>query len=137
MTRDLWINLPVKDVRKSKRFYADIGFVPNPRFADGDDKASLFVGDKPVVLMLFPDAAFKSFTGNDIPDLRQTTQALFSIDADSKEEVDKLLAKVAEAGGSVYGKPSDRDWMYGAGFADPDGHRWNVLYMDTSRMPAQ
>ncbi|MNO02730.1 Glyoxalase-like domain protein [compost metagenome] len=60
---------------------------------------------------------------------------LISIDAESKEAVDALLQKVVEAGGIIYGEPQDQGWMYGAGFADLDGHRWNVLYMDPSQMP--
>ncbi|MGO0059574.1 VOC family protein [Brevibacillus fluminis] len=135
MAKEIWINLPVKDVPRSKRFFSKIGFTLNPRLADSDDKASLLIGDKHVVVMLFPEDTFKAFTGNDIPDTAHATQVLLSIDAQSKEEVDGLIDKVVNAGGTVYAKPHDQGWMYGAGFCDLDGHRWNVLYMDMSQMP--
>lgn len=136
MTKEFWFNLPVKDVQKSKAFFTRIGFAPNPRFGDSYNQASLYIGEKQVVLMLFPEAAFKQFTGTEIPDLTNGSQVLFSIDAQSKGEVDELLEKVVEAGGTIFSKPKDQGWMYGAGFADLDGHRWNVLYMDASKMPA-
>jgi uncharacterized protein len=60
---------------------------------------------------------------------------LLSFDAESKEVVDEMLEKAVKAGGTIYGEPHDQGWMYGAGFTDLDGHRWNVLYMDMSNMP--
>ncbi len=128
---DMWINLPVKDLNKSKDFFNHIGFSAH----NSGDKVSLIIGSKKVVFMLFPESTFKAFTGNELADTKQSAEVLFSIGAESKEEVDELVEKVTEAGGAIYGKPSDQGWMYGAGFADLDGHRWNVLYMDMSKMP--
>ena len=86
--------------------------------------------------MLFPESAFHKFTAHSITDTRQSTEALFSFDANSKEEVDEMAGKVAKAGGTIYAKPGEEEgWMYGFGFADPDGHRWNMVYMDMSKMP--
>jgi len=134
MTKEIWINLPVKDIQRSKQFFTEIGFSLNPHLADSEDKAGLIIGDKQVVVMLFPEPTFKGFTGNEIPNPVHATQALFSIDAESKKEVDELVEKVVKAGGTIFGQPEDRGGMYGAGFADLDGHRWNVLYMDPSVM---
>ena len=87
-------------------------------------------------MMLFKEAAFKNFTGNKITDSNQSTEVLFSIDAETREEVDEMVEKVVKAGGTIYAEAGDNDnWMYGCGFADLDGHRWNVLYMDMSKMP--
>jgi hypothetical protein len=89
-----------------------------------------------VVLNLFPEAMIKNFMGHTITDTKQSNEVLFSIGASSREEVDSLAKKAVEAGGTLYGKPSEHDgWMYGCGFVDLDGHRWNVLYMDMSKMP--
>ncbi|CAM3489261.1 VOC family protein [Brevibacillus invocatus] len=135
MTKELWINLPVKDLGKSKAFFADIGFPFNPKYPNHDEGASLLIGEKNIVVMLFPEPAFKSFTRNEVTDTKQATEVLLSIDADSKEEVDELIRKVEAAGGTIYSKPQANGWMYGAGFADLDGHRWNVLHMDPTLMP--
>jgi len=135
MTKELWINLPVKDVKRSKEFFAHLGFSFNAHFADSEDAASMIVGTKNIVVMLFRESTFKGFTMHEIPDTQQTTQVLFSFDAESREEVDAMARKAEEAGGSVFAQPGGHDWMYGCGFADLDGHRWNVLYMDMAKMP--
>ncbi len=136
MTKELWINLPVKNVIKSKEFFTKIGF----SFADGPGNtnvsATLVIGEKNIVIMLFEELVFKNFTGNQITDTKQATEVLFSISAETREEVDEWADKARNAGGIVYGKPSEHQgWLYGCGFADLDGHRWNVLYRDMSKMP--
>jgi predicted lactoylglutathione lyase len=136
MIKEFWLNLPVKDLNKSKEFFSKLGFAFNPRHINSNDAAGLVIGNKGVLVMLFPEATFKSFTNNEIGDTNQSTQVLLSIDAESKEEVDELVLKAVNAGGVAYCKASDQGWMYAAGFADLDGHRWNVLYMDMSKMPS-
>lgn len=138
MTKDIWINLPVKDVDKSKDFFVAPGFSLNQHFPVSNDSACLLIGEKNVVVMLFKDASFKNFTSNPISDTGQGSEVLFSISAESIEEVDERAAKAVHAGGTLFSKPGgNQGWMYGCGFADPDGHRWNVLYMDMSKMPQQ
>lgn len=134
MTKEIWINLPVKDPNKSKEFFTKLGFSFNSHHSS-DDSVSFFIGDKNVVLMLFAESSFKNFTGSNIADTKQVAEVLFSIDAASKEEVNEMAKKAKEAGGTVFGEPGGEGWMYGCGFADLDGHRWNVLYMDFSQMP--
>lgn len=135
MTKQIWINLPVKDLEKSKEFFIKLGFSFDGGNINNNEGASLVIGDKAVVVMLFIEEAFKKFTGNDIPDLLQGTEVLLSIDAQSKEEVNEMAKKVVNAGGTIYAEAEDNDsWMYGFGFSDLDGHRWNVLYMDMSKM---
>jgi len=136
MTKDIWINLPVKNVGKSKEFFTALGFSFNSDYINNDESACLVIGDKSVVVMLFTEATFKNFTGNEITDSKQGTEVLFSIGAESREEVDEMAKKVVKAGGTIYAEAEDNDsWMYGCGFADLDGHRWNALYMDLSKMP--
>ena len=134
MTKEIWINLPVKDLNKSKEFFTKLGFSLNSQHSSAES-VSFFIGDKKVVLMLFTESSFKYFTGSNIADTKQGAEVLFSIDAESKEEVNEMAKKAREAGGTVYEEPSGEGWMYGCGFADLDGHRWNVLFMDFSQMP--
>jgi predicted lactoylglutathione lyase len=134
MTKQLWINLPIKDLNRSKAFFTALGFSLNPRFSNSTDTAGFMVGQ--TMVMLFAENIFESFTRHTITDTKQSTEVLFSIDAESREEVDELAKKAANAGGTVFAQPGEKDgWMYGCGFSDPDGHRWNVLYMDMSKLP--
>ncbi|WP_144555405.1 VOC family protein [Bacillus sp. X1(2014)] len=136
MSRELWLNLPVRDPERAKEFYTQLGFRLNEKYVSQDGSFSLIVGDNQVVLMLFPESTFRGFTGNADADSWQGTEVLFSLGANSREEVDELALKAERAGGTVFGKPGEKGgWMYGCGFADPDGHRWNALYMDMSKMP--
>ena len=136
MAKQFWINLPVKDIKRSKEFFAKLGFRFNEQMGNSDHMASLFLGDQNVVVMLFPEPAFKGFAQNEIADASQGTEVLLSIDAETREEVDEMAKKAVDAGGTLYGNPGEKDgWMYGCGFVDLDGHRWNVLYMDMSKMP--
>ncbi|MNO71416.1 Glyoxalase-like domain protein [compost metagenome] len=135
MVKEMWINLPVKELRKSREFFGKLGMAFHPRHENSDEAAGLIVGDKSVMVMLFPEDTFKSFTGHEIADTQLGTEVLLSIDAESREEVDEWVKKVVQAGGTIFKAPSGEGWLYGAGFADLDGHRWNVLYMDMSQMP--
>ena len=134
MTNQLWLNLPVKNIERSKEFFSKLGFSFNTQHGNSPVSASLVIGKN--VVMLFEETSFKAFTKTDITDTSKTNEILISIDAESKEETDALAKKVEQAGGTIYGKPGEKDgWMYGFGFVDLDGHRWNVLYMDMSKMP--
>jgi predicted lactoylglutathione lyase len=136
MTKEIWINLPVKNIAASKDFFTRLGFSINAKFGNTEQSACLNVGSKNIAVMLFEEPLFKSFTQNEIADTGKVTEVLLSIDAESREEVDELARKAGEAGGFVFGKPQENQgWMYGCGFTDLDGHRWNVLHMDSSKMP--
>jgi uncharacterized protein len=94
------------------------------------------VGNKKIVFMLFAESMFKGFISNNVTDARQSNEVLFSFDAESRAEVDEMAKKVEAAGGTLYAKPAENQgWMYGFAFIDPDGHRWNMLHMDMSKMP--
>ncbi|CRK84772.1 VOC family protein [Neobacillus massiliamazoniensis] len=136
MSRELWLNLPVREPERAKEFYKQLGFRLNEQYVSQDGSFSFFVGDNQVVLMLFPESTFRGFTGNAVADSAQGTEVLFSLGANSRDEVDDLALKAERAGGTIFSKPSEQGgWLYGCGFADPDGHRWNALYMDMSKMP--
>ncbi len=135
-TKQIWVNLPVKDVLKSRAFFTKIGFTFNARHSETDCTAQcMLVGEDNFVFMLFPEDTFKGFVGQNINDKSESSQMLFSIDAESREEVDALAEKVIEAGGTLFAEPAENQgWMYGFGFSDLDQHRWNVLYMDMSKL---
>ena len=136
MTKQFWINLPVKDVNKSREFFTKLGFKFNTERGNGPNSACLLIGDKNVVVMLFDEPTFKGFTQHHISDANAGNEVLLSIDAESKEEVDELVQKVIAAGGKSSHKPKAMDgFMYGCVFSDLDGHRWNILYMDMTKMP--
>jgi len=134
MPESLWINLPVKDVNLSVDFFTKIGFKLNTQYSNSEHSVSFFVGN--MVVMLFNEVTFKSFTQNQLTDTRTSTEVLFSIGAAIKEDVNEIAKKAAAAGGTVFSEPAEsQGWMYGCAFSDPDGHRWNSLYMDMSKMP--
>ena len=134
--KQFWISLPVKNIGKSKEFFSKLGFSFNTQYGNSANSASLLLGEKGVVVMLFDEPTFKGFTNNEITSTSQSTEVLLSIDAQSKDEVDEMVRKAIEAGGSSNHKPGPMTgWMYGCVFTDLDGHRWNILYMDMSKMP--
>jgi predicted lactoylglutathione lyase len=134
MTNQIWLNLPVKEVAASKAFFSKIGFSFNEEH-DTPSSTCMVVGEGKFVVMLFEESLFEGFSQNKITDTKTSSEILISIDAESKEEVDELAKKVQEAGGYVFAKPAEsQGWMYGCGFADLDGHRWNVLFMDFTKL---
>lgn len=134
MTKQIWLNLPVKDVAKSKDFFWKIGFSFNEQH-DTPSSTCMVVGDSHFVVMLFEESLFTSFSQNKLTDTQSCSEVLISIDAESASEVDELAKKVEEAGGTIFSPPAEsQGWMYGFGFADLDGHRWNVLFMDFSKL---
>ncbi|MBD0850339.1 VOC family protein [Maribacter arenosus] len=136
--KTIWLNLPVKDLQKSKQFFRDIGFRENPMHKEVRHLGSFLIGDSNFVLMLFPEGDIKNYTQNEITDTAKSNEMLINIDAQSKEEVDAFANKVTKAGGNVYFKPTEVDgWMYILSFADLDGHRWSMLYMEPEKMPKQ
>ena len=131
MTTDLWLNLPVIDLAKSVAFYEAIGFERNPGPGNSESSASFVVGDKRVVLMLFVHRVFAGFIGTKIADTSVGSEVLISLGASSAAQVDEIAKRAREGGGSIYGEPGPAAGgrMYGCGLCDPDGHRWNVLFM--------
>ncbi len=134
--KQAWLNLPVKDIKRAKEFYKNIGFTPNPMHEKADHLGSFFIGEQKFVLMLFPESEIERYVPNKISDTASGNEMLMNIDAESREEVDAFAETVRKAGGRIYAEPSEvGGWMYVFGFADPDGHCWSQLYMDFSKMP--
>ncbi|HEY6626686.1 MAG TPA: VOC family protein [Ignavibacteriaceae bacterium] len=133
MAKQIFINLPVKDLKKSMVFFEKLGFSFNMQFTD-DSAACLMIGEN-IYAMLLLEKFFKTFTNKEIANAKKLTEVLIAIDVESREEVDEMIRKAVDAGGVTYRNPQDHGWMYGHSFADLDGHQWEVLYMDESQMP--
>lgn len=134
MTSKIFLNLPVKDLKKSMDFFTHLGFSFNLQFTD-EKAACLVINDGSIYAMLLTEPMFQTFTKKQIADATKTTEVFIGIDVESREKVDALVAKAVEAGGSVYISPADHGWMYQHSFADLDGHQWEILYMDESLLP--
>ena len=127
--KELWINLPVKDLGRSREFFSAIGFTIMEQGEAGNEMVGMVVGVHQVHVMLVLEERFKSYSRNALTDTDQSTEALFSLSVETKEELDETIGKVKQAGGFVFSEPAEQNGFYGAGFADLDGHRWNLLVM--------
>lgn len=135
MATKIFINLPVKDLNKSISFFSQLGFNFNPQFTD--EKAGCMVISENIFVMLLIEDYFQTFTKKQISDAKTTTEVLITLDTDSKEELKQLVQKAVELGGITYNEPQDHGWMYQHGFADLNGHQWELAYMDVSKMPTE
>ena len=133
MAKQIFVNMAVKDLKKSMAFFEKLGFAFNQQFTD-DNAGCLIIGEN-IYAMLLVEKFFKTFTKKEICDATKSTEVLMGIDAESKEQVDEMVKKAVEAGGSLYADPQDHGWMYQHSFADLDGHQREVLYMDESAAP--
>ena len=127
-TRKLFVNLAVDDLDRSVEFFARLGFSFDPRFTDESATCMLIGGDAYAMLLTKP--RFADFTTNETCDSRSQTEAILAVTADSREQVDQLTETALEAGGTPAAEPMDQGFMYGRSFHDPDGHHWEVFWMD-------
>lgn len=132
MANQIFVNLPVADLRRSMDFFRHLGFDFNLQFTD--EKAACMIIGPNIYAMLLVHERFSDFTRKSISDAHEATEVLIAIDAGSRDEVDDMVRKAVEAGGHIYADPQDHGWMYGHSFADPDGHQWEVVYMDESAL---
>jgi uncharacterized protein len=134
MATRIFVNLPVRDLEKSKAFFSNLGFTFNPQFTD--EKAGSMVVGENIFVMLLVEEYFKTFTKKPVADAKTSTEVLIAIDAASREEVQQMVQKAKAAGGSIYAEAQDHGWMYQHSFADLDGHQWEIVYMDASQIPS-
>ncbi len=134
MVKDIFVNLPIKDLEKTKKFWEGLGFTFNPQFTD-EKAASLVLGDN-IFAMLITEPFFKTFIKKEIADASQVTEVINAIGVESKEKVDEIVEKAFTSGASKYKETDDYGWMYNRGFQDPDGHLWEVVYINESQIPA-
>lgn len=128
MNKQIFVNLPVKDLNKSKAFFAALGYTFNPQFTN-DDAACMIIAENSIYAMLLTEKFFKTFIDKPIANAHDTTEVLNCLSCDSREEVDTLVAKALAAGGKAPRAPQDHGFMYAHGFEDLDGHIWELAYM--------
>ena len=130
MTRQIFVNLPVKNLNKSIDFFTRLGFTFNPQFTDKN--ATCMIVDENIFVMLLVEKYFKTFMPKEICDTSKSAEVLVALSFDSRAEVDAMVAKAIAAGGSTYKEPNDMGFMYQHGFQDLDGHLWEIFFMEES-----
>jgi predicted lactoylglutathione lyase len=132
MAHLLFVNLPVKDLDRSIRFFSELGFTFNPQFTD-DNATCMIVSDQAFVMLLV-EPFFSGFTPKPIANAAATTEVLVTISVDSREAVDEMVNRAVLRGAVVHKSPEDQGFMYGWGFQDLDGHLWEVMWMDPAHV---
>ena len=132
MNRMIFVNLPVADLAATKAFYTGLGFSLNPQFSD-EQSACVVISDTILVMALHRDR-FADFVAGPVGDPRAGTTVINCLSAGSREEVDDLAAKALASGGKPWRPVQDHGFMYGASFTDPDGHVWEVMWMDQTHV---
>ena len=136
MAKQIFINLPVKDLNKTVDFFTKLGFTFNPQFTD-ENATCMIVGEN-IFVMLLVEKLYKTFIPNhQIADARKTSQVLIAFDVETRADVDALVDKALKAGGTKHRDADDHGWMYSKSFADLDGHVWEVLFADESLLNGQ
>lgn len=135
MNRQIYVNLPIRDMERSKAFFAALGFSFNPQFSN-EQGACMVIADN-IFAMLLVESFFRTFTNKPVADAGKSTEVLVCLSCCSREEVDDLVRKAQAAGGTAPMPPQDHGFMYGHGFTDPDGHMWELVYMDPAAAGAQ
>ena len=130
--RMLFSNLAVKDLDRSVAFFTGLGFTFDERFTD--DTATAMVVNEQATVMLLTEAKFKEFTKKELADSTKQTEAIMAVSAASKEDVDAFADKALASGGSPANEPMDMGFMYGRSFQDPDGHLWEIVWMDPAAL---
>lgn len=133
MHSQIFVNLPVKDLKRSVDFFTKLGYTFNPQFTD-ENATCMILGDN-LFVMLLVEKYFGSFSNKAITDTSQSTEVLTCVSCDSKQQVDDLVAKARAAGGKVPRTAQDHGFMYSHGYEDLDGHTWELVHM--SGMPPQ
>jgi predicted lactoylglutathione lyase len=133
MGRQIYVNLPIKDVARSRAFFASLGFDFNPQFSD--DKALCMIVADDIFVMLLAETFFQGFTNKPVADATKTTEVLLCLSCESRDAVDKMVRQALAAGGRAPNARIDHGFMLQHGFEDLDGHQWEVMHMDPNAVP--
>jgi uncharacterized protein len=128
MAKQIFVNLPVKNLDRSVEFFTKLGFSFNSQFTD--ETATCMIVDENIFVMLLTLDKFKSFTPNAICDATKSTEVLTCLSCEDRDSVDDMVSKAIAAGGTTYNEPQDHGFMYAHGFQDLDGHIWELMYME-------
>ena len=127
MHKQIILNLPVKDLDKSRAFFAALGFTFDPRFS-GENAAFMNIVEGNIEAMLTTEPFFQSLIGKPVANAKEANEVVICLSCESREEVDSLIAKAQAAGGRIPHPPEDHGFMYDQGFEDIDGHLWNLVW---------
>ncbi|MCM5663642.1 VOC family protein [Galbibacter mesophilus] len=134
MKKQLYVNLPIENLKRSKEFFTALGFTFNEQFSD--ETSTAMIVDEGIVFMLLEKERFQSFVPHKkVAELEKSCAAINAIQLESKEEVDKIMQKAISAGGNEYREAQDHGFMFGRAFEDLDGNLWEFFWMDVSQMP--
>jgi len=128
MATQIFVNLPVKDLKKSIDFFTKLGYTFNAQFTD--ENATCMIISDTIYVMLLVEPFFKTFTSKGICDTSKHTEMLLCLSAESKQKVDELVGKAVAAGATTPREAQDQGFMYSHGFEDLDGHTWEIMWMD-------
>lgn len=136
MTRMIFVNLPVRDLPKAKAFYAAIGATNNPQFTD--ETAACMVFSDAINVMLLTHAKWATFTKKPLADAQKSSEVMLALSCDSRDAVNAVVEAARKGGGSVDVNPQqDYGFMLNRSIQDPDGHVWEMVWMDPKGFPAQ
>lgn len=133
MATKIFVNLPVKDLEKTKVFFGALGFSFNPKFTD--EKGACLVISDTINCMFMSEEQFKGFAKTEVADATKSKEMILAISVESREKVDEMFNKAIAAGATEARPAQEYGWMYGRSFNDVNGHLWGVFYMDENAMP--
>lgn len=128
MNKQIYVNLPVKNLNWSVEFFTKLGYTFNPQFTN--ENATCMIVSENIFVMLLVEKFFMTFTAKPICDATKSTEVLVCLSSTSRAEVDDMVRKAVAAGGTSPRKPQDHGFMYAHGFEDLDGHIWELIYME-------
>jgi len=128
MNKQIILNLPVKDLEKSRAFFSALGFTFVDQYS-GEHAAFMNIVEGSLHAMLTTETFFKSLTGKAVAQAKEANEVVICLSCESREEVDSLIAKATAAGARIPHPPEDSGFMYEQGFEDIDGHLWNLIWM--------
>ncbi|WP_278352230.1 VOC family protein [Chryseobacterium gleum] len=132
---EIYVNLPIKDVQKTREFWTKLGFSINEQFSD-EKAICVIMKENHIYAMFLKEEFFQTFTNRPFAK-GDTTQVLLAIGVNSRDDVDNMVKTAIENGGSKYSEPMDHGWMYQSSFADLNGHQWEVMHADVSQLPSE
>lgn len=133
MVKQIFVNLPVVDLKKSIAFFTKLEFTFDPNFTD-DNATCMIIGEN-MFAMLLSEPTFKTFTPKPICDAKKNTEVLVALNLENRAAVDEMVRQAVAAGGSTYKEPQDHGFMYAHGFQDLDGHIWEPFFMGPNAKP--
>ncbi|KIO50379.1 VOC family protein [Nitrosospira sp. NpAV] len=128
MATKIFVNLPVRNLKKSVAFFTKLGFTFNPEFTD--ETATCMIVSEDIFVMLLTREKFETFTLKEICDATKSTEVLVCLTCENRKEVDDMVRKAVAAGGAAPMDAGDYGFMYQHGFEDLDGHLWELIYME-------